>query len=51
MSSLRDPKRAVQFRGLEVAIAAAGLSDPEPAEKSGVTIGRSELLAPPRRKR
>ncbi|MBA4243702.1 MAG: type II toxin-antitoxin system HipA family toxin [Pseudomonas sp.] len=51
MSSLRDPKRAVQFRGLNVAIAAAGFSDPEPAEKSGVTIGRSELLAPPRRKR
>ncbi len=51
ISSLRDPKRAIQFRGLDDAIATAGFSDPEPPEKSRTTIGRSELLASPRRKR
>jgi serine/threonine-protein kinase HipA len=47
MSSLRDPKRSVQFRGLDAAISAAGFSDPEPAERTRVTVGRSELLATP----
>src|SRR6218665_4078155 len=51
MASLRDPKANVAVRGLDAAIAAAGFSDPEPAEQTRVTIGRSELLAPPRRKR
>jgi serine/threonine-protein kinase HipA len=51
MSSLRDPKRSAAFKGLDAAIAAAGFSDPEPPEATRVTIGRSELLAPPRRKR
>jgi serine/threonine-protein kinase HipA len=46
MSSLRDPRRSVAFRGLDAAISAAGFSDPEPPERSRVTIGRSELLAP-----
>lgn len=51
MASLRDPKMSVAFRGLDAAIAAAGFSDPEPPEQSRVVIGRSELLAPQRRKR
>lgn len=51
MAALRDPKQAVAVRGLDDAIAAAGFSDPERAEPTRVTIGRSELLAPPRRKR
>lgn len=51
MASLRDPKKSVAHRGLDAAIAAAGFSDPQPPEPNRVTIGRSELLAPPRRKR
>lgn len=51
MASLRDPKKFVALRGLDAAIAAAGFSDPEPPEQSRVSIGRSELLAPQRRKR
>lgn len=51
MSSLRDPKRAMAFKGLDAAIAAAGFSDSEPPEPARTTIGRSELLAPPHRKR
>lgn len=51
MASLRDPKKSVALRGLDAAIAAAGFSEPEPPEQSSVTIGRSELLAPQRRKR
>lgn len=51
MASLRDPKKSVALRGLDFAISAAGFSDPEPPEQSRVTIGRSELLASPRRKR
>lgn len=51
MASLRDPKKSVAFRGLDDAITAAGFSDPEPPEPPQVTIGRSELLAPQRRKR
>ncbi len=47
---LRDPKRAVRAGGLDTAIAAAGFSDPEPPAPQRFTIGRSELLAPPRRK-
>ncbi len=50
MASLRDPKRSVALRGLDAAITAAGFSDPDPPEPSRVTIGRSELLAPPRRR-
>jgi serine/threonine-protein kinase HipA len=51
MSSLRVPKKSVELRGLDAAITAAGFSDPETPEQARVTIGRSELLAPPRRKR
>lgn len=51
MASLRDPKKSVALRGLDAAIAAAGFSEPEPPEQSSVKIGRSELLAPQRRKR
>ena len=49
--SLRDPKTSVLHRGLGDAITEAGFSDPAPAEPSRVTIGRSELLALPRRKK
>ncbi|WP_218122704.1 hypothetical protein [Propionivibrio dicarboxylicus] len=51
MVSLRDPKRSVELRGLDTAIAAACFSEPEPPEQTHVTIGRSELLAPQQRKR
>lgn len=51
MASLRDPKKSIAFRGLDGAIAAAGFSESEPPEQTQVTIGRSELLAPQRRKR
>lgn len=51
MASLRSPKQAMHFRGLDAAIAAAGFSDPQPPEPSRETIGRSELLAPRHRKR
>lgn len=50
MASLRDSKQTVAVRGLEAAIAAAEFSDPDPPEISRLKIGRSELLAP-RRKR
>lgn len=48
MASLRDPKSTVAFRGLDAAIVAAGLSEPEPPEQASVVVGRSELLAPRR---
>ncbi|MDD2744104.1 MAG: HipA domain-containing protein, partial [Rhodocyclaceae bacterium] len=51
MASLRDPKKSVALRGLDSAIAVAGFSEPESPEKTHVTIGRSELMAPQRRKR
>lgn len=51
MASLRDPKASVSVRGLDAAIAEAGFSAPEPPEPARVTIGRSELLAAPRRGR
>lgn len=50
ISSLRDPKRARQFRGLDGAITAAGFSDAASPDESRVVIGRSELLASPRKK-
>ena len=49
MASLRDPKKSASFRGLDAAIAAAGFSDAEPPEQPRVVIGRSELMAPPRK--
>lgn len=51
MTSLRDPKKSVAYRGLDQTIEAAGFSDPEPPETTQATIGRSELLASKRRKR
>lgn len=51
MAVLRDPKKSFALRGLDAAIAAAGFSAPEPPEQARVTVGRSELLAPRRRKR
>lgn len=51
MTSRRDPKKSVALRGLDTAIAADGFSDPEPPEQLRVTIGHSEPLAPPRRRR
>ena len=49
MSSLRDPRKSVAFRGLDSAIAAAGFSEPERPGRERTTIGRSTLLAPPRK--
>ena len=51
MSSLRSTKQAEQFRGLNVSIADAGFSDPEPPVLSKDRIGESELLARSRHKR
>ena len=50
MSSLRDPRKSPAFRGLDATIAEVGLSAPQPPEQERTVIGRSELLAP-RRKR
>ncbi len=44
MTSLRSPKKSLQFKGLQPAIEAAGFSAPEPAEKAREVIGRSPLL-------
>lgn len=46
METLRSPKAAPHFRGLDSAITEAGFSGPRAAESSRVQIGRSELLAP-----
>lgn len=45
MTTVRSPKAAAHFRGLDNAIEAAGLSGPRKAERSREVIGRSELLA------
>jgi serine/threonine-protein kinase HipA len=45
MTSLRSPKKSLQFKGLKPAIEAAGFSAPEPAERAREVIGRSPLLA------
>lgn len=50
MASLRDPKTSAAFKGLSADILAAGFSDPEPPEPTRSTVGRSQLLAPPRKK-
>ncbi|MEZ0602141.1 type II toxin-antitoxin system HipA family toxin [Paraburkholderia sp. IW21] len=44
MTSLRSPKKSLQFKGLKPAIEAAGFSAPEPAERAREVIGRSPLL-------
>ncbi|WP_176060835.1 type II toxin-antitoxin system HipA family toxin [Paraburkholderia sp. BCC1876] len=44
MSSLRSPKKSLQFKGLKPAIDAAGFSAPEPAQRAREVIGRSPLL-------
>lgn len=49
-NTLRSPKRDAGYRGLDAAIKAAGFPDPEPPEPPRRSVGRSELLAP-RRKR
>lgn len=49
MESLRSSRPAPQFRGLSSAIEEAKFSDPEPPDTSREIIGRSELLAKPRR--
>lgn len=51
MSSLRSPKQAARFKGLDLAISEAGFSAPETAQPQREVIGRSELLAPRGRKR
>ncbi|MDB5994514.1 MAG: HipA protein [Pseudomonas sp.] len=50
METLRSQKAAAHFRGLDSAITEAGFSGPKAAESSRVQIGRSELLAPRKRK-
>ncbi|AOE83048.1 toxin HipA [Pseudomonas sp. TCU-HL1] len=45
METLRSPKAAPHFRGLDTAIAEAGFSGPRKPEHSRELIGRSELLA------
>jgi serine/threonine-protein kinase HipA len=44
MTTLRSPKKSVQFKGLKPAIEAAGFSAPEPPERSREVIGHSPLL-------
>ncbi|MDZ3990957.1 type II toxin-antitoxin system HipA family toxin [Pseudomonas sp. Teo4] len=44
METLRSPKAAPHFRGLDAAIAQAGFSGPRKPERSAEVIGRSELL-------
>lgn len=44
MQTLRSPKTAPHFRGLDTAIEEAGLSGPRKPERSREVIGRSELL-------
>lgn len=44
METLRSPKAAPHFRGLDSAIAEAGFSGPRKPERSRELIGRSELL-------
>jgi serine/threonine-protein kinase HipA len=50
METLRSPRAAPHFRGLDTAITEAGFSGPRAAESSRVQIGRSELLAPRKHK-
>lgn len=50
MMTLRSSKNEIAFRGLDEAIAHAGFSEPEKPESSREVIGRSELLARPRKK-
>lgn len=45
METLRSPKAAPHFRGLDSAIAEAGFSAPHQPERRRERIGRSELLA------
>ncbi len=51
MASVRSPKQVRQFKGLDVSIAEAGFSEPEPPVRSNEKIGASELLARPQRRR
>lgn len=51
MGSVRSPKQAARFMSLSPAIDAAGFSAPQAAESPRTVIGRSELLAPPRRRK
>lgn len=51
IESLRNPKKSASKSDLGTAVAMAGFSDAAPAESSKEPIGRSELLAKPRRKK
>jgi serine/threonine-protein kinase HipA len=51
IESLRNPKKSVTKSELGAAIAAAGFSEAEPAQNSKESIGRSELMAKPQRKK
>jgi serine/threonine-protein kinase HipA len=47
MASLRHPQASRDYKDLTPAILAAGFSDPDPPDRSGRVVGRSELLAKP----
>ena len=49
MESLRSSRAAPHLRGLDTAITDAGFSGPRSPESGRVQIGRSPLLAPPKR--
>jgi serine/threonine-protein kinase HipA len=51
MASLRSLDSSVEFKGLSDAIEAAGFSNAWPPESQQKTIGRSELLAKPRKRK
>jgi serine/threonine-protein kinase HipA len=50
-ASLRSPKTAVEFEALSGDLAAAAFSDPLPPQSQRETIGRSELLSKPRKRK
>lgn len=49
METLRSPRAAPHFRGLDTAITEAGFSGLRAPERNREQIGRSELLAPRKR--
>jgi serine/threonine-protein kinase HipA len=49
-NTLHSPRRDARYRGLEAAIEVAGFSDPEPPVLSRPPMGRSDLLAPQRKR-
>jgi len=50
MTSIRSSTRVIQFQSLGPIIEAAGFSNPEPPELARKVLGRSEMLAEPRKR-